>query len=117
MKINKIYLFILLILIAFIIGLMLGNYLSEPETFKPVVESTVEMNETRGGGYKFINPLLECDNYKPSKINSLVKMEKEINALIQKTYREGTSTKVAYYFRNLNNGPWIGESAYYDCCS
>ena len=58
--------------------------------------------------YKFINPLLECDNYYPSNIAALETLENELNAYIEKVKSDGIATDVAVYLRVLNSGPWIG---------
>jgi len=109
-KTNKMLTAILLLLAttaAFITG-----RITAPETITntPVTSSDNEdVTELRSGeGYKFINPLLECDNYRPSKINSVVSMESEVRSYIQKIQNERKASYVSVYFRSLNLGPWMG---------
>lgn len=109
-KTNKMLTAILLLFAttaAFITG-----RITAPETITntPVTSSDNEdATELRSGeGYKFINPLLECDNYHPSKINSVVIMESEVRSYIQKIQDERKASYVSVYFRSLNLGPWMG---------
>ncbi len=77
----------------------------QPQT---VVKYQQEMTEQRGGGYEFINPLLECDNYYPSKLLAYVQLEKDLKKYINQQMTNGSVSHVSVYFRALNNGPWIG---------
>lgn len=72
----------------------------------PPVENVEEMRVN--GTYKYINPLLECDNYQPSQLNSVVGMETQINDYIAKAKAENKATFVSVYYRDLNFGPWMG---------
>lgn len=74
--------------------------------FQPASDGNVA--EMRAGGYKFINPLLECDNYQPSQLNSVLNMENEINNYINTAKSQQQATFVSVYFRDLNFGPWMG---------
>lgn len=64
--------------------------------------------ETRAGGYRFINPLLECDNFDPSGLNNCVQMENEVKNFVQQVINDKRADHVSVYFRDLNNGPWMG---------
>lgn len=91
-------------------GYVAGSYGNEPKT-SPVVaieEDNQALTESRAGGYRFINPLLECDNYTASKLNSLLKLESEVKGYIQTAQAEKKLTFASVYFRDLNNGPWMG---------
>lgn len=68
-----------------------------------------EVKEMRSGGsYKFINPLLECDNYVQSNLQSINSLESKLNLYIQQVKAENKAVHVSIYFRDLNNGPWMG---------
>lgn len=102
-----------LILIAGSIGFISGNYFGKNKKIKVPVNSTVtervEKNEEfRLGGYKFINPLLDCENYHQSNIFSTVELEKNVQKFIDKSTSSGRASHIAFYYRDLNNGPWIG---------
>jgi beta-lactamase class A len=79
-------------------------------------ESTVEdfNRQIRAGGYEYINPLIECDCFKPSKQVSTVLMEEQLNNYISMATSSGKAIKVAVYFRDLNNGPWMGINEFED---
>lgn len=62
-----------------------------------------------GTGYSYINPLLECsvaDDYIGS--NEAKPSKERLNRLIATLKGEGDISHVSIYFRNLNDGPWIG---------
>lgn len=104
-----------LILPAFGLGLLLGCALvlivqklglKEP---KPVAQSKSQLNEIRTPfNYKFINPLLECDDFAPSDLAKLKVLKTKLNNCISSRKGAGEVTDVAVYYRDLNNGPWIG---------
>ena len=60
------------------------------------------------GSYQFINPLLECDSSLGEKNIKLRNMEYLIKTYIDQVVRSGKVDTVAVYFRDLNNGPWMG---------
>lgn len=66
------------------------------------------INEVRLGGYKFINPLLECDKFSPSTTKDFASLKKELTSYTDKAISEGQVTHVSVYYRDLNNGPWFG---------
>lgn len=62
--------------------------------------------ELRLSGYKFVNPLLECDIFEADMTdNYLLKKTRED---IEKSIKKSGLTDSAVYFRDLNNGPWLG---------
>ncbi|HLP49542.1 MAG TPA: serine hydrolase [Chitinophagales bacterium] len=74
---------------------------------KAVVRSS-EINEYRLGGYTYINPLLECDNYHPSPLNSVAQMQQKVISYINTAKEQNKATFISVYFRDLNFGPWMG---------
>lgn len=102
-----------LISVAGILGFISGNYFGKNKKIKIPINSTVtesvEKNEEfRLGGFKFINPLLDCENYHQSSVFSTVVLEKDIQKFIDKSISSGRAAHIAFYYRDLNNGPWIG---------
>lgn len=66
-----------------------------------------DFEEKHLGGYKFVNPLLECN------ISDSVRQTetKSFKNKLEKFIKENKSPSITYtslYFRDLNNGPWIG---------
>jgi beta-lactamase class A len=100
-------LLIVLIAVSGIIGYFIGNRFSESE-YESTNSQPSDFTESREGGYKFINPLLECDNFNKSKLSTYVRLEEELNAYVAQSLSEKKSTHISVYFRDLNNGPWIG---------
>lgn len=101
----------LLVIISAVGGFFFGRSFSESIEPTPDLQNDEQkdFSEYRNSGtYKFINPLLECDNFKPSKISSLVQLENDLKKYINQSLSSGTSSHVSIYFRLLNSGPWIG---------
>lgn len=96
----------------FAMGLLIGKYaFNEPQPVNSAASDQDDDNgvtETREGGYKYINPLLECDNYRSSKRAPVVLLEADLRNYINQTISAGKASIVSVYFRDLNNGPWIG---------
>lgn len=93
---------------GFLAGQSLNN--NSTQTENPVHEAEVqEMKEFRNSeGFRFINPLLECDNYQPSHINSVVNMENDVRGYIDQAQAQKKASFVSVYYRDLNFGPWMG---------
>ena len=104
--------------IIFISGLLLGAILTHKA--QPITQPTIpttstnnqdEVSEVRSGGYKFINPLLECNNFNPSDQSYFIRMKSELNDYITLQTSEGNLVHASVYCRDLNNGPWMGIDA------
>lgn len=103
------------ILIALSVGAIafFAGRSSAPAPEVKTVSSTANNNPTitelrQAGGHKFINPLLECDNYYPTKTASLELLENQLQAYVSGAISSGKASKISLYYRDLNNGPWIG---------
>ncbi len=59
----------------------------------------------RQPGYKFISPLLECSDVRDI---SRGEVEESIRLIINNKISSDDITYASVYFRDLNNGPWIG---------
>lgn len=81
-------------------GFYLGQNLRTPQT-------TPSNGDKREAGYKFISPLLECGNSQPAGLayNTLAQ---NIQKIIDSASKEKKIKTASVYFRDLNNGPWIG---------
>ncbi|MBX9809213.1 class A beta-lactamase-related serine hydrolase [Candidatus Gracilibacteria bacterium] len=74
----------------------------------------------RQSGYRFINPLLECEVQNKIERQKYIPFEEvAINRINEEVINKNPSVKVGVYFRNLNNGPWFGinENEYYSPAS
>lgn len=60
------------------------------------------------GEYKFINPLLECDNIENISNKKINEIKSKVQDLINKEIIQKNINFVSVYFRDLNNGPWFG---------
>lgn len=74
----------------------------------------------RQSGYKFINPLLECEVQNKVERQKYIPFEDiVVNRINSEVIEKNQNVKVGVYFRNLNNGPWFGinENEYYSPAS
>lgn len=101
---------LLMLFIGAIFGFSLKNFQLEPSlaASKNLPSSQGEVREN-SRGYAYVNPLLECDlgeaylgagGVRPSR----AALDKKIGEIKKK----GDASFVALYFRDLNNGPWLG---------
>ncbi len=66
-------------------------------------------SELRAGGYDFISPLLECEMPQNTILgSSLRSFRSKITDIIETKKKEHGASHVSVYYRDLNNGPWIG---------
>lgn len=105
---------LILCIISLIVGLLLGNYWQiglNKQNLQPKNNNSVSMNgslELHSGGYRFINPLYECntgENYGKEKLSD---MESSIESYINQVTAGKNNVNASVYFRDLNNGPWFG---------
>lgn len=64
--------------------------------------------QVRQTGYTFINPLLECEIASEASFTELTPFRNEINATVGKEINSKKANYISVYYRDLNNGPWIG---------
>lgn len=63
----------------------------------------------RLSGYRYVNPLLECEIYQDQLDNhELEPFKYKVERLIKERVAKGDAQTVSVYFRNLNDGPWFG---------
>lgn len=99
--------------VAFILGLLVAHFIPGGEKAAVPEEQQqpkgAEMIETRlKGGFRFISPLLECDNSAAFMRPSIRQLEAELKTYVTNTLKDDDITDVSVYYRDLNNGPWMG---------
>ena len=92
------------IIIAFLVGsatsFLLFNYRSRQAN---------QFIETRQqGNYQLINPLLECDSANFAQDPNLFSIKEKLIAYLNQAKSNSQITFASIYYRDLNNGPWIG---------
>jgi beta-lactamase class A len=101
---DAIYITILAVMLAaFFFGHEFDEF-KEEEDIKGAIAH--KEKELRLPGYKFVNPLLECDIYQADVADNL-RLNKTRLAIEDSIKRSGFADS-AVYFRDLNNGPWLG---------
>ncbi len=65
--------------------------------------------ELRQGGYRYVNPLLECDQFEESFAGGeLTGLKAAVVKYLEGAQAAGTIEESAVYFRQLRDGPWFG---------
>jgi len=95
---------IVIVGIFFIIGIT-GGWQAKTYTINKSFATTREIHS---GGYRFINPLLQCEFAPENSPPSLAALENKLHTFIDKKISSQDATHISLYFRDLNNGPWFG---------
>lgn len=66
-------------------------------------------HEIRSGPQGYTNPLLECEIANEKLRAPFANFGSRLNQLVDSLERDGQVRSVAVYFRDLNNGAWIGH--------
>lgn len=101
-------------IVLFAVGLAIGHFMnkltgtevSPVEVPKPNAVKMTELRNTRD--YRFVSPLLECDEFHPSSFTSHIRLKTSVQSAIRQAKADGSVNSVSFYYRDLNNGPWIG---------
>lgn len=93
---------ILFLILGIILGLVSFYLYSRSQT------QTNTFTETRKqSNFKFISPLIECDPLISSN-NNLDDLKKNVESIIDQNIQQKNIEIASVYYRDLNNGPWIG---------
>jgi beta-lactamase class A len=113
MIINKVLKNIILVSLSILTGIFIGRFFSD--NMKNKAGKKQDSFQIRAQGYKFINPLLDCDTYNASAIRSLIQTKNELTDYVDSIFDGKKVVDVSIYLRILNDGPWIGinENANY----
>lgn len=90
-----------IVLVSFTIGLYASPYLF------PQANLTITKEIRKNFNYKFINPLLECDNASISQDSNLTTLKNSLQFIINQEVDNKKITFGSIYYRDLNNGPWL----------
>ena len=92
-------------LLIFVIG-MAGGWLIK-YGFDNFNKNQSSFREIRQSGFKYINPLLECE-IETKEVGSLGLLKKKVAEFIDQKSGDNIIISASVYFRDLNNGPWFG---------
>lgn len=87
------------------VGFGLGVGITKILTRQPQIGYSETRNQQN---YHFINPLIECDPLVSSAGSNLNRLEREIGNKTETLKSSSQIDFAAVYFRDLNNGPWLG---------
>jgi len=95
-------------ILSIIISFGLGFFLSQKiqNDFHQIRNNEGEIIR-KNFSYKYINPILEC-NPDLDQNNNLSSLKNSINQVINQEIQKKNINFASIYFRDLNNGPWIG---------
>lgn len=110
---QKYVLWALMIVIGLTGGYFIGFFIKKSQDGS-AVKAPHALKELRAGGYRFVNPLLECDSRYSATNENLVRLQNSLNEYIDKALQTGIVTHISVYYRSLNNGPWIGINEDYN---
>ncbi len=85
--------------LALILAFLLGQNFNKPISLKKI--------ENHQAGFKYISPLLDCENNQALNYN-YKNLDQNIKNSINGELEKKSVSSVSLYFRDLNNGPWIG---------
>ncbi|MGI5840735.1 MAG: serine hydrolase [Patescibacteria group bacterium] len=101
MRINKNQL--LFLFTGIFVGFLVSLFLNSPSGNS---HAHTEMRKNQGG--TLTNPLLDCDFNQDTGEFGLSKLKGNLNDLISQQISNKQVDYVSVYFRDLNNGPWMG---------
>jgi beta-lactamase class A len=106
---NNKFVLILVAVITAGLGYWLGRYTGKEKGKESIIaEKQHDIKELRETGYKFISPLLECQDVSPSSKNNMIVLENKIKQYVSEIKSKKKANHISIYFRELNNGLWIG---------
>jgi len=91
---------ILLIFVVIILVFVVINISNDKVNIKDIIF------RDNGGTFQYTNPILDCEI--SGLDNSLVVFSSEFNKKVEELKNKYLVSHVSVYFRDLNNGPWIG---------
>ncbi len=94
-----------LVFLIFFSGYLAGNFQAASRLIKKNQESSQLRQK---GSYKLVNPLLECDFYNEGNFLRSKELEDKLKQVAEKMTDHYNVKHVSIYFRDLNNGPWLG---------
>lgn len=101
--------FIVCVALSFVLGVYYQQLqIKKDRVDAPQAVASNNMFEIREKGYRFISPLWDCDCASPSKLNALSTLDSTLRAYVNECNNKGLTTNISVYFRDMNNGPWIG---------
>jgi beta-lactamase class A len=92
--------------LAMLVGFGGGIYLANNRAIDPT-EARVEVREN-SNTFHFINPLLECELGSSYLKGNSLPDQGHLQQIIDNAKAQGKISFVSLYYRDLNNGPWVG---------
>jgi len=101
---KNLWLWILSIIFSFTLGFFFSQ---KNQNNSSKTHNDQEQIIRKNFNYQYINPILEC-NPDLDQNNNLSSLKKSINQVVDQEIQKKNINFASIYFRDLNNGPWIG---------
>ena len=96
---KKIFGLFFIVFLSFLGGLIISPYLFTQNNENVIKEIR------KSYSYKYINPLLECENSTISQDKNLTSLKKSVEFIINQQIINNKISFASVYYRDLNNGP------------
>ncbi len=93
-----------------VIGILIGiasGYLTT--YFLKSRPQPLNLKETRAGGYKFINPLLDCDNFHTADNSKMASLKKELSNYANDALTKKKHRPYFYILQGFKQRPLVGH--------
>ncbi len=86
------------------LGLIISYAINPPTSTSTSVFSEIRSKQNNS----YTNPLLECENSQSTNETGLLTLKKSFENIIADQVSQNNAQFISIYYRDLNNGPWIG---------
>jgi len=93
-------------LVIFILGVVVG--IMGYTLMLPKQSASSGTKAIRQTGFTFTNPLLECEIGDQENFGEIKVFREKLQAVVDRNITSGKANHISIYFRDLNNGPWMG---------
>ena len=99
----------IVISIVFIsISIGLGYFLGSNKTERAKIDSTKSTNISDKSSISLVNPMLPCIQEMKLNMKELKTFRPKLDNYLEQIHKQYPEIHISYYFRDLNNGLWIG---------
>lgn len=96
---------IVLVFASFLFGMVIDHYYDLHMNHRD--DNLVQLREN-SPEYKFINPLILVSENRKIVYEKYANLKDSVEKIIENAEKDGKAFDISFYFRDLNNGEWIG---------
>jgi beta-lactamase class A len=92
------------------VGYAAGRAAGDDDDLRPQrqFDTAAFVRSDTAGEFEFVNPLLECEHFLPARGAFHSSLKARLQRYADDARRSGRVSHISVYFRQLNDGPWIG---------